>query len=134
MERIVATRRQGYMHELVMGEHAITVDEPLENGGTDRGPSPQDLLAGSLAACTAATVELYADRKGWDVGPLTVSVEISGTLVRGDASYRVTVSLPQELSEEQRRRVLTIAGKCPVHKAIAGEFPVSVEGVENSVS
>jgi putative redox protein len=83
MERIVATRRQGYMHELAMGEHAITVDEPLENGGTDRGPSPQDLLAGSLAACTAATVELYADRKGWDVGPLTVSVEISGTLVRG---------------------------------------------------
>ncbi len=130
MERVAAVRREGYMHELTMGRHAITVDEPVENGGEDRGPSPIRLLAGSLAACTATTVELYADRKGWDVGELEVSVEVEGSLVRGDAAYHVIVDLPGDLSDEQCRRILTIAGKCPVDKAIAGEFPISVTATE----
>ena len=54
-----------------------TADEPTEHGGDDEGPSPQELLAASLASCTAVTMEMYAKRKGWDIGPVEVQCEYS---------------------------------------------------------
>ena len=67
--RVVARRREGYAHDVeIEGGHSLISDEPESVGGTDTGPSPTRLLAASLAACTAITVEMYADRKGWDVG------------------------------------------------------------------
>lgn len=123
---ISASRRQGYTHDLVIGEHALVVDEPEDNGGADLGASPTRLLAGSLAACTAITVEMYADRKGWELPDLRVSVEVEGSHVKGDASYEVILHLPGGLTEEQTQRIATIAGKCPVHKALAGEVPIEI--------
>ena len=96
----------------------------------DKAFSSESMLDMAAAKITATTVELYADRKGWDVGELEVSVEAEGSLVRGDAAYHVIVDLPGDLSDEQCRRILTIAGKCPVDKAIAGEFPISVTATE----
>jgi putative redox protein len=124
--RIVARRIDGYAHEVDLeGGHELIVDEPPDRGGTDTGPRPTQLLGASLASCIAITVEMYADRKEWDVGRLEVSVEV-GYEGLVPNSYEVTLALPPELDDEQRRRLLTIATKCPVHKVLAGEASVSV--------
>ncbi len=124
--RVVARRVDGFAHDVeIEGGHTIRVDEPREADGTDSGPSPTRLVAASLASCVAITVEMYAERKGWDVGALEadVAVEHEGPVPR---SFAVSLRLPAELSDEQRRRLLTIAAKCPVHKVLAGETPVTV--------
>jgi len=124
--RILARRVEGYAHEVeIEGGHSIRVDEPAEVDGTDTGPRPTQLLAASLAGCTAITMEMYANRKGWDLGPIEVDVDIAydGPI---PSSFDVGLKLPPELSEEQRRRLLTIAARCPVHKVLAGETSVTV--------
>jgi putative redox protein len=124
--RIVARRVEGYAHEVELdGKHDLRVDEPPEAGGTDSGPRPTELLGASLAGCIAITVEMYADRKGWDVGELEVDVEM-GYEGPVPTSFEVGVKLPGDLDAEQRRRLLVVAGKCPVHKVLAGEAHVSV--------
>ena len=62
--RAIARKREHYTHDVKAGNHSITVDEPVKQGGQDMGPSPQELLAASLASCTAVTMEMYAERKG----------------------------------------------------------------------
>jgi len=107
------------------GGHTLVSDEPESAGGTDRGPSPTRLLAASLAACTAVTVEMYADRKGWDVGDLEVAVE---TTYDGPVPTRFEVALRStgELDSEQMAKLRVIASKCPVHKALTGDTTVTV--------
>jgi putative redox protein len=124
--RVVARRTDGFAHEVDMEDgHVLIVDEPQDRGGTDTGPRPTQLLAASLAGCTAITVEMYADRKGWDVGGLEVDVDAvyEGTM---PSSYAVALKLPPGLSAEQRQRLLRIAEKCPVHKLLVGEASVTV--------
>jgi putative redox protein len=124
--RIVARRIEGMAHEVDLeGGHQLIVDEPPDRGGADTGPRPTQLLAASLAGCTAITVEMYADRKGWDVGKVEAEVEVSyDGLV--PSRFEVALRLPAELDAEQRRRLLTIAEHCPVHKVLAGEATVTV--------
>ncbi|HEY0317260.1 MAG TPA: OsmC family protein [Solirubrobacterales bacterium] len=124
--RTAARRIEGYAHQLDLeGGHELIVDEPPEAGGTDTGPRPTQLLAAALAGCTAITIEMYAKRKGWAVGPMevTVDMEYEGPVPR---TFTVSVSLPGDLDEEQRRRLLAIAARCPVHKVLAGEATVEV--------
>jgi putative redox protein len=124
--KIVARRIDGFAHEVdVEGGHELIVDEPESRGGTDTGPRPTQLLAASLAGCTAITVEMYAARKGWDVGRMEVTVEM-GYEGPVPSSFDVFLSLPAELDEEQRRRLVTIASHCPVHKTIANQTRVTV--------
>lgn len=124
--RIVARRVQGYAHDVeVEGGHRLRVDEPRAAGGSDTGPSPTRLLGASLASCIAITVEMYAGRKGWDLGAIEVEVEMDfdGPL---PTSFEVGLKLPDGLSPEQRQRLLLIATKCPVHKVLAGGAQVTV--------
>jgi putative redox protein len=124
--RIVARRVDGYAHDVELeGGHDLRVDEPPAAGGTDTGPRPTQLLGASLAGCIAITVEMYAQRKGWDVGAVEVDVEMAydGPV---PSSFEVGLKLPANLDAEQRRRLLVIATKCPVHKVLAGEAHVSV--------
>lgn len=124
--RIVARRTDGYAHEVELdGRHDLRVDEPPEAGGTDTGPRPTELLGASLAGCIAITIEMYAGRKGWDVGAVEVDVEIAYDGVV-PSSFEVGVKLAGDLDDEQRRRLLVIATKCPVHKVLAGEAHVNV--------
>jgi putative redox protein len=124
--RIVARRREGFAHDVELeGGHALRVDEPAEAGGTDTGPRPTQLLGASLAGCIAITVEMYAERKGWDVGAVEVDVEV-GYEGPVPNDFEVGLKLPPSLSEEQRRRLLVIATKCPVHKVLAGQGHVKV--------
>jgi putative redox protein len=124
--RISARRTEGLAHEVDLeGGHVLVVDEPPDRGGTDTGPRPTQLLAASLAGCTAITIEMYAERKGWDLGEVEVDVEVSYDHHVPDR-FEVSIHLPGELDDEQRRRLLLIAEKCPVHKVLAGEAKVTV--------
>jgi putative redox protein len=122
----VARRVSGFQHEIeIDGEHTLTMDEPEGEGGTNAGPRPTRVLAASLAACTAITIEMYADRKEWDVGQLLVEVDVEYDGPVPD-QFIVTLHLPGELSEEQLERLRVIAGKCPVHRALASETKVRI--------
>lgn len=126
MATAVATRRQGYTHDLEIGPHRLVADEPESVGGNDEGPSPTKLLAGALASCTAITVEMYANRKGWALPELRVLVDLGGHHSKGTAVYDVTLELPEGLDPDQVDRITTIAGKCPVHRALARETEITV--------
>jgi putative redox protein len=124
--KVVARRIDGYAHDLeIEGGHTIRVDEPTAAGGTDTGPSPTRLVAAGLASCIAITIEMYAQRKGWDIGGVEVDVDVE---YEGFAplSFAVTLRLPAELSDEQHERLLAVARKCPVHKLLTGETSVIV--------
>jgi putative redox protein len=126
-------RRNGgtFKHDLEIRSHLVTADEPEENGGDDAGPSPQELLAASLASCTAITIEMYAKRKGWDIGDLAVDVNYEPAQRGSPTKFKMVLSLPKELPEEQRERLMQIAAKCPVHRTLEGEvmFEESLEVV-----
>jgi putative redox protein len=124
--RVVARRAEGFAHDVeIEGGHELRVDEPASEGGADTGPGPTRLLAASLAGCIAITVEMYAQRKGWDVGKVEVDVEV-GYDGPVPTNFEVGLKLPAELDDEQRRRLLVIATKCPVHKVLSGEAHVNV--------
>lgn len=124
--KVVARRREGFAHEVeIEGGHTLVVDEPRASGGTDTGPSPTRLLAASLASCIAITVEMYAERKGWELSGVEVDVDVE---YEGFApvSFAASLRVASELTEEQRQRLAAIARKCPVHKVIGHQTPVTV--------
>ena len=124
LTRMKATaRREGgtFRHTVQVRDHQMTVDEPLDAGGQDTGPDPQELLAASLASCTAITMEMYAARKGWDIGPVEVDVEYSAAERGCPTKFELVMRLSDDLPEEQAERLRVIAAKCPVHRALDGE-------------
>jgi putative redox protein len=129
---VTARRIEGLSHELELGDNReIVIDEPTADGGTDTGPRPSQLLAGSLAGCTAITIELYAERKGWDVEGLEVTADMSseGEGVPAHAvptHFVVEVALPDGLDDEQRRKLMIIAEKCPVHRLLEHGADITV--------
>ena len=128
--RATARREDGTLqHAVEIRDHTLTTDEPEDEGGTDTGPSPQELLAASLASCTAITMEMYAQRKGWDLGDVSVDVDYEPAQRGSPTRFKMVVNLPKELPEEQRERLMQIACKCPVHRVLEGEvmFEETVE-------
>ena len=119
--RAIARRREGLTHDVKAGAHQLTVDEPETQGGQDMGPSPQELLAASLASCTAVTMEMYADRKGWDVNGLEVDCRYTPAERGCPTRFELVMKMPAHLSEEQVERLQVIAAKCPVHRTLEGE-------------
>ncbi len=128
----VARRISGYKHEIDIRNHTVIADEPASHGGEDSGPNPQELLAASLASCTAITIEMYARRKGWDIGEVAVDVDYEPAQRGSPTRFRMDVRLPKELPEDQRERLMQIAAKCPVHRTLEGEvmFDERVERLE----
>jgi putative redox protein len=120
--RAIARRDAGTLkHHVEMGNHRLTADEPEDQGGSDEGPSPQELLAASLASCSAVTLEMYANRKGWDVGEVIVNVDYEPAQRGSPTKFTMDVQLPKELPEDQREKLLQIVAKCPVHRTLEGE-------------
>ena len=101
---------------LIDGRHRLVTDEPSRLGGTDRGPAPHELLPAALAACIATTIRTYARTKGWTVGELSVDVVYQNTST--PRHFDVTIHLPDDLSDEQVRRIMRAAETCPVRRAI----------------
>ncbi len=130
----VSARRDGtgLRHTVQVRDHQITVDEPLSQGGDDAGPDPRELLAVSLASCTAITMEMYAARKGWDIGHVEVDVEYSPAERGCPTKFELVMRLPDGVPEEQVERLRVIAAKCPVHRVLDGEvmFQERIERVQ----
>ena len=124
----------GFRTDIVAGGHALVADEPASVGGTDAGPSPYDLLAAALAACTSMTLKMYASHKKIDLESATVRVrhgkvhakdckDCESSEGRIDQFERKLV-LIGDLTQEQRQRMLEIADRCPVHRTLHGEVKV----------
>ena len=131
MKKATATRQSGYRHTVRIRQHELTCDEPAEKGGTDEGPSPQELLAASLSTCVAITIEMYAERKGWDVGATEVECSFAPSERGAPTRFQLILRLPDHLTDEQTDRLKVIAAKCPVHRTLEGEvmFDERVERV-----
>ena len=119
--RATARQRTKLTHDLEVRKHQLTADEPEEQGGDDMGPNPQELLAASLAACTAITMEMYAKRKGWNVDGLEVDCDYTPAERGSATNFKLVMRMPARLSEEQVERLRVIAAKCPVHRTLEGE-------------
>jgi putative redox protein len=121
-----ARRRRGFTHDVDVMGHSLVIDESEADGGANQGPAPTRLLAGALAACTAITIEMYAGRKGWELGEVEVDAEMEyeGAV---PSSFTVTLRVACDLDDDQLERLRVIAGKCPVHRALASETPVTIE-------
>lgn len=124
MARALARRIERFTNEVEVGDHTLLADEPPDVGGSNRGPRPTELLAASLAACTAITVEMYAERKGREVGDLEVEAGFESPERGATTRIAVTLRLPRGLSGEQAERLRVIAGKCPVHRILAGTVEI----------
>jgi len=127
----VVVREAGgrYSQWIETGGHVLAADEPLAAGGTDSGPDPYALLLAALGACTSITVRMYADRKGWPLTGVTVRLSQAKVYARDCAECETRddsridridreIELSGDLSEEQRRRLLEIADRCPVHRTL----------------
>lgn len=110
-----------FIHDVEIRQHHVNVDEPKESGGEDQAPSPQELLAAALASCTAITMEMYAKRKGWDIGKVEVAVEYTPAERGAPTKFSLDLRLPAGCTDEQRERLQIIASKCPVHRTLEGE-------------
>jgi len=119
--RAIAIRRGKFEHEVRVREHRLTADEPEDIGGRDVGPSPEELLAASLASCTAITMQMYADRKGWDMTGVEVHCDYTPAERGRPTMFGLVLKLPESLSDEQVERLLVIAAKCPIHRTLEGE-------------
>lgn len=132
MAPITVQTEQGYRTAIRIREHTVMADELIQDGGTDTAPTPMEILLGTVGACVAVTTQAYAQRKGWPLEGVSVELEMDRIKREdypayiGEASYvheiREKIEFEGPLTEEQRARLLTIAGKCPVHLTL--EQPV----------
>jgi putative redox protein len=126
--RATSRRDGGKLRQTVeVREHVVAADEPKKQGGDDSAPSPQELLAASLASCTAITMEMYAERKGWDLGDARVDVDMEYGEAYAPDSFIVHLHLPRELSPHQLERLKEIAGRCPVHRVLSERREVTIQ-------
>jgi putative redox protein len=121
MMRAKARRLEKFRHDVMIRRHRLIADEPTDAGGQDDGPSPQELLAASLASCTAITMEMYAKRKGWNIDGLTVDVDYTPAERGCPTKFEMVMQLPGHLSDEQIDKLRVIANRCPVHRTLEGE-------------
>ncbi len=126
----IGDKDSGYTTIIKAGKHFITADEPEDVGGNDFGPSPYELLSSSLATCTAMTLRMYANRKNLNVQKIRVHINHSkqhSTDCEKNEHidhFERLVELEGDMTEEQRKRLLEIADKCPVHKTLEGEIKI----------
>jgi len=131
---VVRTGKTGYRTEILASGHSLVADEPASSGGTDMGPDPYDYLVAALGSCTSITIRMYADRKGWPLESIVVRLkhrkihaedceECETKTGKIDLIER-EIELTGSLGNEQRRRLLEIADKCPVHRTLHSEVVV----------
>lgn len=114
--------QSGYAQSVRAGRHRLTSDEPTAQGGTDTGPAPYGLLMASLGACTSITLRMYGDRKGWKLG--TIQVDLKHFKDKDSERTERVLRFSEPLSEEQRQKLLEIAGKTPVTRTLLRSFPI----------
>jgi uncharacterized OsmC-like protein len=127
------------VRDVLAGSHSLTLDEPVDVGGEDLGPTPYDLLLAALGGCTSMTMQLYAKRKGWSLETATVTLRhdrihaadcescetASGRLDRIERD----ISIAGDLDDAQRAALVAIAEKCPVHRTLSSEVVIETRAV-----
>jgi len=118
--------RTRYQTISIARTHHITADEPADLGGGDTGPTPSELVLAGLASCTGATLRMYADRKGWDLEKVDISLEmnVEKTETGQTTTIKRTLVFTGNLSAEEEARLRDIADKCPVHKLLTNEVVI----------
>lgn len=118
--------------------HEITADEPGSSGGYNKGPTPYGLLASGLAACTVMTMQMYTQRKGWEIKEFKVTVTHGRDYAadckdceegKGARIYKfnLTIEVTGDLTDEQKLKLLDIANKCPVHRTMESQIEVETK-------
>ena len=129
----------GFAQKIQIGSHHLEADEPVSFGGTDRGPSPYDLLLAALGSCTSMTIGLYARKRHWPLENVIVSLRHSkihaadcdncetkeGKIDRIERDIHLTGSL----ADEQRAKLMEIANKCPVHQTLTSEINIKTRAI-----
>jgi len=129
-----------YLENISIGPHRLQVDEPVEAGGADAGPSPYELILAALGTCTSISVRMYAERKQWPLESVRVALTHAkvhaddcaacDTEVRAIDRIEMEISLSGPLSESQRSRLLDIASRCPVHRTLAAGLQIRTRSVD----
>ena len=136
---IVHGTAAGFAQEVKVGSHELFADEPVSYGGTDTGPTPYDLLLAALGTCTSMTIGFYARKRRWPLEDISVSLRHSkihaidceecetkeGKIDRIELDIQLTGSL----TDEQRAKLIEIAGKCPVHQTLTSEINIKTRVV-----
>lgn len=127
-----------YTEEITVGNHILTADEPVANGGNDTGPSPYDFILAGLGACTAMTLRMYADFKKIPLKKVTVNLShekvyaedcencANNNNAKMDHISRL-IHLEGDLSEDQRSKLLKIANQCPVHRTLTSTITIDTK-------
>lgn len=113
-----------YKTTLTNGRNELLADEPTDVGGTDLGFSPSELLCSALAACTCATLRMYADHKGWALEDVQVSIDFERNNEQNIAHFKRHITLVGDLSTDEKIRLLGIANKCPIHKVLSNPIEI----------
>jgi putative redox protein len=123
--KVVLTNRN-YLAEVKMRNHFAVLDEPLDRGGDNNGPTPVEYLLTAIGGCVSMTLRMYAERKKWDVGEITVNVTQKEELTSDGIKKSLVeeISFEKEITEVQKTKLLEIAGKCPVAKMVKGETEI----------
>lgn len=111
----------GHKTTISAREHLWAADSPVEDGGTNEGPTPEEMLLGALGACAAITAKMYAGRKGWPLEDIVIVLDMERKpLENAPFAHQITeqIQLIGNLTDEQRVRILEIMGRCPVRRAI----------------
>ena len=126
--------RLRYAQTISVGPHTLQGDEPSDVGGNDAGPNPYELLLAALGTCTSITVRMYAERKQWPLQGVHIGLSYAGvhaehsaqceTEVRMVSLIEMELSFFGDLSEEQQRRLMEIANKCPVHRTLTSQIQI----------
>lgn len=129
-----------FQNRIRIGRHVLLADEPTDFGGLDSGPGPYDFLLAGLGACTAMTIRMYADKKGWPLRRVRVGLDHDKIHANDCADCETregkldeivkTIVLEGDLDPEQRRRMLEIADKCPVHRTLHSEIKIRTKSAE----
>ncbi|MEN8195951.1 MAG: alpha/beta fold hydrolase [Pseudomonadota bacterium] len=134
------TREGQFAQQVRAGRHVLSADEPRAQGGDDRGPGPYDYLLAGLGACTSMTMRMYAEHKGWPLERVAVSLRHAKIHAKdcadcetehgmiGEIKREIDISGP--LDDEQRKRLLQIADKCPVHRTLTSEIKIRTRAAE----
>jgi putative redox protein len=124
----------GFAQEIIAGSHRLTADEPFSAGGSDTGPNPYELLLASLGACTSMTVALYARRKNWPLAGVTVKLSLAKVHAEDCAECETRdgmidrierdIKFDGPLNDDQKSRLIEIAGKCPIHRTLTSKIDI----------
>src|SRR5450631_1550910 len=129
MAHVTVTSEFKLAQQIVSGHHRLTADEPTARGGSDSGASPYELLLASLGACTSMTLRMYAGRKGWELGKITVGLRYTSAADQQDHIDR-RLSFSKPLSGEQMDRLLEIAGETPITRALTAGVKIDTKIVQ----